>query len=137
MANRFKVTISGKEIEVTLHSRKDSNLTFSVNGKTYQADVQPVLGSDQVTRPQVQVKHALPEAGDLAPTSETLAPMPGIIVEVSVSVGDEVAQGDTVVVMEAMKMENNIPASKAGRVTLIHVEKGQEVETGQLLISIE
>jgi pyruvate carboxylase subunit B len=72
------------------------------------------------------------------PTGPTplLAPMPGLIVRVGVAVGDAVAAGQGLVVMEAMKMENELRATAAGTVTAIHVTPGQAVEKGAQLVSI-
>lgn len=64
------------------------------------------------------------------------AKMPGKIVKILVKPGDEVAQGTPVCVMEAMKMENEIRAAGAGRVSAIVVKEGQPVESGQLLIEL-
>jgi biotin carboxyl carrier protein len=66
-----------------------------------------------------------------------LAPMPGRIVRVLAAVGDEVALRQPVVVIEAMKMENELRAPKAGRVKEVAVESGASVEAGRLLVVIE
>lgn len=64
------------------------------------------------------------------------APMQGVIVDVVVSVGDQVAAGDELVVLEAMKMENSIVAPMAGRVANIYVSKGESVDNGKVLITL-
>ena len=64
------------------------------------------------------------------------APLPGVIVEVSVKVGDTVKQGQQVAVLEAMKMENAIEAETAGTVTAIHVSKGDSVLEGAPVVTI-
>ena len=64
------------------------------------------------------------------------APLPGVIVEVSVKVGDTVKQGQQVAVLEAMKMENAIEAESAGTVTAIHVSKGDSVLEGAPVVTI-
>ncbi len=66
-----------------------------------------------------------------------VASMPGRVVKVEVAVGDEVAAGDVVAVLEAMKMENDVKAKAAGRVTDVHVSAGAAVETGELMIALE
>lgn len=66
-----------------------------------------------------------------------IAPMPGLVVRVSVGAGDEVAAGQGLVVMEAMKMENELRAPGAGRVKTVHVAAGTAVEKGALLIELE
>lgn len=65
------------------------------------------------------------------------APMPGLVVNVLVEPGDTVAQNQTVAVLEAMKMENDLPAPTAGTVTEVRVSKGQTVDQGEILIVIE
>ena len=64
------------------------------------------------------------------------APMPGLVVRVEVAVGDEVRPGQGLVIVEAMKMENELRAEVAGRVTAVHVERGQTVEKDQPLIDL-
>lgn len=65
------------------------------------------------------------------------APMPGLVVRVGVAVGDEVAPGQGVVVVEAMKMENELRATAGGRVKAIHASPGQAVEKGTVLVELE
>ena len=64
-------------------------------------------------------------------------PLPGVIIDVKVNVGDTVAKGDTVVLLEAMKMENNINADRDGKVASIAVAKGDTVADGAVLIVLE
>lgn len=66
-----------------------------------------------------------------------VAPMPGLIVRVNAAVGDQVQQGQGLVVMEAMKMENELRAPSAGVVRALHVEPGNAVEKGAVLIELE
>lgn len=65
------------------------------------------------------------------------APMPGLVVKVTVEVGQTVEAGDTVVILESMKMENELKANRSGTVERITVEAGQSVEQGQILIAID
>ena len=74
-------------------------------------------------------------SGAVGGASHTVdAPLPGTIKQVLVSVGQEIAAGDTVVVMEAMKMENNITAEFGGKVTAVKVAVGDQVQSGQALV---
>jgi pyruvate carboxylase subunit B len=75
-------------------------------------------------------------AGPVGP-APIVAPMPGLIVRVSVKVGDTVAAGQGIVVMEAMKMENELRATAAGTVRSIEVSPGTAVEKGALLVALE
>lgn len=68
--------------------------------------------------------------------SELRAPMPGRIVTIPLAVGTEVKRGDTVVVIEAMKMQNALSSPRAGIIRLVHVKPGDAVEAGQLLVVI-
>jgi len=65
------------------------------------------------------------------------SPMPGKVVKVFVKVGDEVSEGQAVVVVEAMKMENELKAPKAGKVTEVTAREGTAVENGSKLVVIE
>lgn len=70
-------------------------------------------------------------------STEILAPMPGTIIEVQVSVGDEVVEGQELLVLEAMKMENPIVSAVDGKVTAINVKVDDKVATKQVMIVIE
>lgn len=65
------------------------------------------------------------------------APMPGLVLNINVEVGQEVEENDSLLVLEAMKMENNFASPRAGKIKSILVEKGQAVDKGQLLIEFE
>jgi pyruvate carboxylase subunit B len=75
--------------------------------------------------------------GHQAGPAPLIAPMPGLIVQLRVKVGDTIAAGDGLVVMEAMKMENELRAVAAGRVRAVHVTAGAVVEKGALLVELE
>jgi Biotin carboxyl carrier protein len=95
-----------------------------------------------VTRPAAAPKteSGKPVVSRPAATSNKSAvksPLPGIILEIKVKVGDTVKKGDTVLILEAMKMENNIHADKDGKVTAINVNNGDSVLEGTDLIIIE
>jgi biotin carboxyl carrier protein len=75
----------------------------------------------------------LSNAGD----GELLTKMPGKVVKLEVAVGDQVEQGDTVIVIEAMKMENEIKAPASGIVKLIHVKEGEALDKGVIMMELE
>ncbi len=66
-----------------------------------------------------------------------VAPMPGLVVKVEVEPGDDVVAGQGLVIMEAMKMENELKAEATGRVSVVHAQPGQPVEQGQVLVEFE
>ncbi len=74
---------------------------------------------------------------NVAKTSSIKAPMPGLVLSVIVAVGQVIQKGDTLLILEAMKMENVLKAADEGVVRSVHVEKGASVEKGQLLIEME
>jgi len=116
----------------------------TVNGKEYEVEVEQIGGEPVVTA--AAPKAAAPKAAESKPSAPKVqgttgnvkinAPMPGTILGVKVSVGDKVEKGDTLLILEAMKMENEIAAPEAGTVSSINVEAGASVESGQLLASM-
>lgn len=119
------------------------NLKITVNGVAYDVQVEEVGGavsSAPVAAAPVSAP-AAPAAPKAAPAAAAggeavNSPMPGTVLEVSVKVGDTVKSGDTLVVLEAMKMENAIVAPKDAKVVAVHVTKGQSVESGAALVSL-
>ena len=104
---------------------------ITVNGQTYVVDVEEV-GGVQTAAP---VRAAAPvAAAPVAGGEPVKAPMPGNILDVKVKVGDTVKAGTVVCVLEAMKMENEIPAPKDGKVVQVAVSKGATVGAGDTLV---
>ena len=112
----------------------------NVNGTMYEVTVEEVVGGAApvaaapapVAAPVAAPAPAAAPAGGESVTS----PMPGNILSVNVNVGDTVAEGQVLMILEAMKMENEIMAPKAGTVTSVAVQKGATVESGTLLCVI-
>ena len=118
---------------------------IKVNGKTYEVEVEELGGTPAVyTAPVAPV--AAPASAPAAPaapaTSGTAgaisvnAPMPGTINAIKVKVGDSVTKGQVLVVLEAMKMENEIMADSDGTVASVAVSQGQTVNTGDVLVTL-
>ncbi|PKM95841.1 MAG: acetyl-CoA carboxylase biotin carboxyl carrier protein subunit [Firmicutes bacterium HGW-Firmicutes-1] len=126
----------------------------TVNGNTYQVDVEELQGGQTVAAPVMTAPVAAVAAPVAAPAAAPVAapvsapaavaagankldaPMQGKIVGVKVSVGATVKAGDVIVVLEAMKMENEIVSPFTGTVASINVTEGQSVNAGDLLASI-
>ena len=118
----------------------------TVNGQAYEVEIEEVTG-EQAAAPAVPAAPAAaPKAAPKAAPAKAApagagdpvkAPMPGNILDVKVKVGDAVKNGDTLVVLEAMKMENPIPAPHDGKITSVAVSKGTTVEAGQVLLTIQ
>ena len=124
---------------------------LKLNGRTYQVEVEladPMQMQEfrsytpAPAAPATNVVEAAPGPAPAAVPSVTGegecvdSPMPGTILKVNVSAGQVVKEGDVLVILEAMKMENEIMAPKSGTVTQVVVEKGANVETGAPLVFI-
>ena len=111
--------------------------TIEVNGKRFDVKMWvPEFASGPVKKSNKPTRGSGGSGGS-ANSGEVAAPMQGTIVKVSVEVGQEIAVGDSVVVLEAMKMENQITAEKAGKVTKVNVKVGDKVGSGDILVVIE
>ncbi|MFY9480904.1 MAG: acetyl-CoA carboxylase biotin carboxylase subunit [Ilumatobacteraceae bacterium] len=111
--------------------------TIEVNGKRFDVKMWvPEFVSGPVAKAKKPTRGAS-GSGGAANSGDVAAPMQGTIVKVTVEVGQEVAVGDSVVVLEAMKMENQITAEKAGKVTKVNVNVGDKVGAGDILVVIE
>ncbi len=117
---------------------------IKVNGKEYNVEVEEVGGSQPVvtsTTPKVAPKATpktttAPKVQGKDGSLKVTAPMPGTILGIKAKPGDKVSKGDTIVILEAMKMENEIAAPEDGVVASINVENGAAVESGQLLATL-
>ena len=114
-------------VEVIKADAAEKSFLVSVNGNKYQLDVKDKfdellksLGFDNLNAKKV---------------NEIKAPMPGLVIDVRVSVGDIVKKGDPIIVLEAMKMENIIKSPTDGTISKINVKKGIAVEKNQVLIN--
>ena len=119
-----RVRIEGRVFDVMVGSETPTRLV----GAGYRASVTVKSERERSSRTR---------GGSAADSKELRAPMPGLIVKVLVSVGDSVEPGAPLVVMEAMKMENELRAAGAGVVAAIEVREGQNVESAALLVRFE
>jgi len=128
----FTVTLDGNRAEVngTSYEVELQGDQATVNGIAYALQVQEKERPGAEAPPRV-VRAAAEEAGAVT------AIMPGKIIRVLVKEGDEVQEGDVVCVLEAMKMENELRASKSGVVKEVTVEPGSDVEMGEVLVMVE
>ena len=116
---------------------------IKVNGKEYEVEVEQIGGDPVVTSAApkaapvaASVVKSVSKAQGTVGNVKINAPMPGTILGVKVAVGDTVEKGQTLCILEAMKMENEIAAPDAGTVSSINIETGASVESGQLLVSL-
>lgn len=144
---QYKYIINGNEYNVTINSMEDNIAEVEVNGTPYKVEMEKpakkTLKKPQsvVSRP-AQVSAPVTTAPVAAPSQSSGAagavrsPLPGVILEVSVKVGDVVKRGQKIAILEAMKMENNINADRDGKIIEVKVNKGDSVLEGADLIVI-
>lgn len=128
----------------------------NVNGKSYEVEVEEVGGSAQsvISSPAPSAQPVQPKAAPApapsAPKTEAKsaqavpqgaevveAPMPGTILDIKVNQGDTVKKGQVLLILEAMKMENEIMAPRDGKITAVNTSKGSSVNVGDPLVSLE
>ena len=127
----YKYTINGTKYEVAVGDIEENIVTVTVNGETYKVEMEKEAeAADTTSEPTAS-------AANINKNNAIKAPLPGVITDIKVAVGDDVKVGDTVVVLEAMKMANNLQAEKAGKVTAICVKVGESVMEDDALIVIE
>lgn len=131
----YKYNINGTDYEVAVKGIENNVATVTVNGESYT--VKMPEPEKPVHHPVTVVKPAGVPATTAPKKHSVKAPLPGVIVDVTVKPGDEIKRGDTVVILDAMKMENNITSDRAGKVTEICVSPGQSVMEGANLIILE
>ena len=108
----------------------------NVNGSLYEIEVEEMDASAVSAAPAAPAAPKAPVAAAPAAGAQVKAPMPGNILDVKVQAGQVVKKGDVLVILEAMKMENEIQAPCDGKVTGVNVRKGDTVETQALLCTI-
>lgn len=142
----YKYKINGNEYAVAINEVCDTTAKVTVNGAEYTVEWEkPVEEKPLVKVQPVATKPATSPAPVAKPAAATTpagghsikTPLPGVIIDVKVNVGDTVAKGQTVVVLEAMKMENNINADRDGKIVAVQVAKGDTVADGALLVVLE
>lgn len=123
-------------------------LIIKVNGNCYEVEVEEVRGASApfAARPSVPVAASVPApapapssapvAAGPAGSASITAPMPGTVLKVDVKLGDVVKKGQVLMILEAMKMENEIVSPADGKIVALNVEKGKAVTAGDVLLSI-
>jgi biotin carboxyl carrier protein len=138
---KFKFTIRGQEYDVEIKDFQGSNATIEVNGTSYDVDVHVEEKASKTPRLVRKPVVNKPGEGKIAKGAAAggvtvKAPLPGSIIKINVAVGDTINPGDTLLVMEAMKMENNVMAEKGGTVKAIKVNVGDSVLQDDVLVEI-
>lgn len=146
---QYNFKINGNEYNVTINSVEGNvadvtvvaNYKVELGNGTAPISVQPAQTAAPAVQSAPAAAPAAPAQAPAAPAASgagkpVTSPLPGVIVEISVKVGDSVKAGQQVAVLEAMKMENAIEADHAGTVTAVHVNKGDSVLEGVPIVTI-
>ena len=141
--NKYQYKVQGVDYDVEIEEVEGNVAKVIVNGIRFDVELkQPInptstLKKVRVEAPKPVARPAAPAApvaaGDGSPIK---APLPGTIIELKVNVGDTVKVGDVLLVLEAMKMQNNIESEFDGTVTSITVKQGESVMEGAVLLTI-
>ena len=151
--NKYQYKVQGVDYEVEIEEVEGNIAKVNVNGIPFEVELQkPINAAKHPTMTKPKVEAPKPAAPSPIPTPATApkpaaaapagagspikAPLPGTIIDIKVSVGQQVSVGDVVLVLEAMKMQNNIEAEFAGTVTSITVKQGDTVMEGSVLMTI-
>ncbi len=143
---KFKFTINGNQYETEVLSIEENIAEIEVNGTLYKVEVDKTMKTTKT--PKLVRQAAVPSTDSHPSVAKTSSPagpkgagsikspLPGVILEMFVREGDTVKMGQKLLMLEAMKMENNIEADKAGNVVSILKHKGDNVMEGDVLIII-
>lgn len=126
--SKYKITLNGKAYEIEVEEMSEAEAKVASSAKA------PVSAAPAAPSAAPAPKASAPVFGGAGSVN---APMPGTILRVNKNVGDTVNAGEAVVVLEAMKMENDINSPKAGVIKSLAVAKGDTVASGQFLFEVE
>ncbi len=136
----FKFTIKGHDYEVEVKNFEERTAEIEVNGTLYEVEIKTEKRSSKTPKlvrkdiPRPKDAHLIKKDPSLY---QVKAPLPGIIMQVKVKVGDAVKRGDNLLVYEAMKMENNLLSEREGNVKAVKVAAGDSILQGDVLLEIE
>ncbi len=137
--SEYIFTINGKDYKVNVKSISDNIAEIELNKKTFSVNIKQ-LGVSQHKKRMIKREESVSEVKKNIPENsknqKIEAPLPGVILEIKVKEGDEVKEGQDLLIMEAMKMENSIQAPFSGKIVKIFVSKESNVQEGDNLIEI-
>ena len=140
----FKFKIDGKDFTTSVDEQGNGQLTVKVNGHAYQVELPEPVVAARPTIPPMTAQAAAPAAHTPAPapaaagaSATVTSPLPGTITKVNVAAGQKVKKGEVLLVMEAMKMANDVVAEADGTVQQVCVKEGQSVNQGDVLIPLQ
>ncbi|MBT8316744.1 MAG: acetyl-CoA carboxylase biotin carboxyl carrier protein subunit [Lutibacter sp.] len=136
----FKFRINSNNYKVNIKSQEGNVIDLEVNGTSYSVKLEeeikktktPTLVRAASKRPSEPLK-----VNPKSSKTRIVAPIPGVVMSIDVKVGDTLKVGDRMLVLEAMKMENNIVCEKAGTITAMKITVGQQVLQNEVMIELE
>ncbi len=136
---KFKFKIRGNAYDATIKSFENSIVEIDINGTNYKVHVEREEKKSKTPRlVRAKVKTSREDAKIVSKIGKLVkAPLPGTIFKMNVSIGDSIKMGDTLLIMEAMKMENNIQAEADGVVKTIMVKEGDAVLQDDILLELD
>ena len=153
--NKYQYKVKGVDYEVEIAEVEGNIAKVNVNGIPFEVELQkpinaakhPTMAATKVQAPQpAAAKPVAPQTATETPAAQPAAagaghaikaPLPGTITDIRVELGQQVNAGDVVLVLEAMKMQNNIEAEATGKIASILVKPGDTVMEGSVLLTIE
>ena len=144
----YKYKINGNTYNITINEVNETTAQVEVNGINYNVEWEKPAAPQPVTvRKPIVTATPQPVAASASPSTPVpdnntngyaiKTPLPGVIIDIKVNIGDIITKGQTVAILEAMKMENNINSDRDGKVTAIAVNKGETVADGAVLVTLE
>lgn len=138
----FTFKINENSYGVKIVSQENNTIQLEVNGTKYSVKMKEEIKTRKTpTLVRKPSKAAPVEPVKVNPSSaaksKIAAPIPGVVLSLNVKVGDTIKENDVLLVLEAMKMENNIVSEKSGVVTAVNVAVGQQVLQGEVMIELE
>ncbi|MBK8946502.1 MAG: hypothetical protein IPM32_14700 [Ignavibacteriae bacterium] len=125
----YKVEIDNKIFHVTVTQKNNNKITFLIDGHYIETSIKTLL--------EEKAENYLRQSETNNSIEEIFSPMPGLILKVYKNIYENVNQGEPIILLEAMKMENEIHSPKTGKIKNILIKPGNSVEKNQLLLTIE
>jgi len=125
----YLLKVGNKVYDITTQKKDNENYIFTLDGRSFKTAVRTIL--------QEKANDYFTKKAKLTHHEDIKAPMPGLILSVKKKEGDNIEMGESLIILEAMKMENEINAPASGKIKKIFVEIGSSVEKDEIILSIE
>lgn len=139
---KYKMNINGDNYEAKILDYKGTHVNVEVNGIEYLVELElekpsrVELVRNTKSSPSLNISGGKPKVKQVAAPGTVVSPIPGLVLNILVKEGDEVNEGDPIVILEAMKMESEIASTASGIVKKIHVKEGASVQEDDPLVEI-